>query len=358
MTAGITFEVAQDVRLRPVRRGPRPLLGPRLTALLSGETAAKSMEIQELTARWEDLSGGGRIVEDASGDPSIKAPEPSKVGQQSHLDRLMTIHRATATRARRPILPEPASVDHREVRRELRAAAVEHVFALRIPTRRQLVKAADQRVDDEVTRRIALRNIAHAEDQAEADQWWQHLCDGHATFAFNRLLTAFEASDLPATVTAVADRAAHMVMSIDTAEMLIGQREPVRSGQAGVSLAIMSPGRRNKLYVQAMSSGIVGVAAHALAVVPGIDIVNIAVVGLTHATGPAVLAMAALPRAAVLPAGKDVPIIDDLVLAAQRGSVRMTLNRDSLEDAPRPLDNKTTSVAGILAAVEESRNVD
>lgn len=348
MAAGIVFDVAHDVRLQPVRRGPRPLLGPRLTTLLSGDTAARIIEIQEMTATWEDLAGGGRT----SSPAASSSADASSFGQQAQLDRLMTVHRIPLDRARRPIVPEPTPVDPRVVRRELRAAAVEHVMRLRLGTRKKLLKEADRRVKDEVARRVDLRTLAHAEDQAEADQWWQHLCDGHAQFAFSRLLTTFEGRDLPAAVTAVGDRVANVVLSIDTTEMLIGQREPPKGGAGSISLAIMNEGRRNKLYVKALCAGIVAVAAHVLAVVPGIDTVNVAVVGLTQPGGPAVLAMAALPRPAVLPAGKDLPIIDDLFLAAQRGSVRLTLERSTLEDAPQPLDPQSPSVAAVLDAIE------
>lgn len=349
MTAGVVFDVAADVRLRPIRKGHRPLLGPGLTTLLSGSTASTIMEIQELTAAWEDLSGGGRT---SRFDPALDSRDTTAFGQQAHLDRLTALHRVPVTRAVRPILAEPAPVDPRRVRHELRSAAVEHVMALRVPTRRRLQRAADQRVSEEVARRIELRALAHSQDQAEADQWWQHLCDGHAKFSFSRLVTAFDGSDLPAAVTAVADRTAHVVMSIDTAEMLIGQREPSRAGASGLSLAIMNESRRNKLYLKAMCAGMVAVAAHTFAVAPGIDTVNVATVGLTQPTGPCVLAMAAMPRSAVLPAGKDRPAIDDLFLEAQRGTLRLALERTSVDDAPQPLDERLPSVQAVLDAID------
>lgn len=338
------FRVAPQLRLRAVHRGPRMLLGPKFVA--TPVAAVADGDDPKIVRQWIELADGGRPRSSATSDTA----DPT-FGQREHLDRLLHCHEVALSRAQRPVIARPPAVDRQAVRRELVRRSVRGVPFWRVTDRRERRRAAREAVDAEVARRQADRDADHAAEQAAADEWWQRLEAGDAPTTLHRLTVAFEQAGLSAVPTDVGDRAAHVAVAVDSPEMLIGQREPTADGQ-GMSLAIMSETRRNKLYVQAVCAGIVAVAAEVFAVAPGIDEVRVAVVAPSPPHGPAVLAITAMSRDVVLPDGKDRAAVDDLIRAAQQGRLQLTLERTGLADAPRPLDPEIAAVRALLDATE------
>jgi hypothetical protein len=110
----------------------------------------------------------------------------------------------------------------------------------------------------------------------------------------------------------------------------------------------MSKTRRHDLYIQAIGSAILAVAAETFAVVPGIERVAVAVVEPAYPAGPAVIALAELDRDLVLPDGHDRPAIDDLLLAADRGDATLVLQRVGMAKAPGPLSDTDPDVRMVL----------
>lgn len=387
MAVTVGFHIARDVRLRAIRRGSRSPFGPRLTYVRqiddgadvsdpavgqrdgadtdslddadlphTGSPSADSDQAGDdtqpvmlprnpLTEQYHQLSGGGRA------EPAVIEGADAWLGSQRYLDRLLAMHQSPHHRAQPPILPQPPAINRTHVRQQLRQESVDGVPAWRLMTRLKARKDADLLLADELEHRQQQQDQDHAAAQQAADDWWQRLLDADLAVVRDRLLTAFAANELPAVPTAVTDRVAHIVIGVDTAEMLIGEREPIRNGTAAMSLAIMSQGKRNKLYVQAICTLMLTVAAECFAVAPGIETVSLAVAAPTRPTGPAVLALADLPRAYVLPEGADMPPDDNLIEAAQRGQVRLILERSDIDDAPQPLDAERQAVAAVLDAL-------
>ena len=349
MGYGVGFRVAPGLRLRATRRGPRVSIGPRIARMhLGGGQPAVSAGRGPFTV-WSTLSGGGHTGSghDGRGRASRKKADAWQ-SQRAHLDRLLHAHTRPVTRATRPVLPPPAPVTASHVRRELRREAVAEMPWWHLSRRRRARAAADAQVDAEVTRRRQRAAEDHAAQQAAADRWWQALLDADETTVLARLETAYHAHAMPATPVAVTDRAAHLVVPVDTPERLIGKREPAHTDLGNLSFAIMPKTRRHDLYIQAIGSAILAVAAETFAVVPGIERVSIAVVEPAYPAGPAVIALANLDRHRVLPDGHDRPAIDDLQLAADRGDATLVLQRVGMAKAPGPLSDDDPDVRMVL----------
>jgi hypothetical protein len=346
---GVGFRVAPGVRLRATRRGPRVSLGPRIARLhVGGGTSAVSAGSGPLTV-WSTLSGGGHTSTGPSGTDR-KAAEWSTV--RDHLDGLLEAHTAPVERARRPIADPPQPVDRRAVRHDLRSAARDGLAWWQLGARRRAHAAADARLDDEVTRRQQLADRVAADAQADADAWWQRLLANDPQVVTTHLERALADHAMPATVTAVEDDRAHLVIPVLPPEELVGVREPTLTDKGNLSLARMTKTRRHELYQAAIGSAMLAVAAEAFALAPGLAAVDLAVVDPAHLGGPAVLRLAELPRASVLPDGADRPVIDDVVLAATRGEVTLVQDRGARVGALRPLDDEDPDVRALLDVLE------
>ncbi|MEX0953199.1 MAG: hypothetical protein WDZ26_05155 [Nitriliruptoraceae bacterium] len=367
MAGGVDFRVAPDVRLLLRRRGPRSPFGPglqrrptpvTLDELLDLDGSASSWtsgaprrpadqpDIDEPSVReWQQLSGGGLAASHHGGATD------EWIGHEAHLQRLLSAHTVPVIRAQRPVLTPPAPVSRALVREQVRRDATHDIPAWHVRGRMLALRDAEDNVDAQVQVEQAHLDSEHATRQAAADTWWQRLCDAEPIATMDQLNQGFERDVVPAGPTAVEGDTAHVVMAVDTAEMLIGRREPSTRDQRSVSVAIMNESRRNRLYVQALCAGVLQVAAVSFALVPGIRRLEIAVVGVTRPGGPAVLMLAGLPRDVVLPDGIDRPAIAELVASAQQGRIRLVLERSGLDDGPKPLSTRTPGVQAALDAI-------
>lgn len=349
MGYGVGFRVAPGLRLRATKRGPRVSIGPRIARLhLGGGQPAASAGRGPFTV-WTTLSGGGHTVpeHDRRGRASARKAD-AWLSQRAHLDRLLQAHTQPVTRAARPVLAPTAPVTSSQVRRELRREAVAGIPWWHLGRRRRARSSAAAQVDGEVTRRRRHAAQDHAARQAAADRWWQALLDADEETVLARLEIAYTDHAMPATPVAVTDRTAHLVVPVDTPERLIGKREPAHTDLGNLSLAVMSKTRRHELYIQAIGSAILAVAAETFAVAPGIERVTVAVVEPAHPAGPAVIALATLDRELVLPDGHDRPNIHDLAVAADRGDAILVLQRVGMAKAPGPLEDTDPDVRMVL----------
>ncbi len=365
MAGGVDFRVAPDVRLLLRRRGPRSPFGPGLEPRPASATLEELLHPEDVASvddsargplpehtidepsvrEWQGLSGGGLVVTNNAhaGDPWI--------GDEAHLKRLLTAHTLPVARSQRPVLAPPPPVSRAQVRAQVRRDATHDIPPWRLRRRVLALRDAESDVDAEVRITQARIDAEHAARQAAADIWWQRLCDAEPIATMDQLSQGFERGVLPAGPTAVEGHTAHVVMAVDTAEMLVGRREPSTRDASDVSIAIMNVSRRNRLYVQALCAGVLQVAATSFSLVPGIRRVEIAVVGVTRPGGPAVLMLAGLPRDVVLPDGIDRAAITDLFASAQQGRIRLVLERSGLDDGPKPLDPRTPAVRAALDAI-------
>lgn len=349
MGYGVGFRVAPGLRLRATRRGPRVSIGPRIARMhLGGGQPAVSAGRGPITV-WSTLSGGGHTGPGHVGQGRGSARKADAwQSQRAHLDRLLHAHAQPVTRATRPVLPSAARVTTPQVRRELRRDASADIPWWHLRRRRRARAAADAQVDGEVARRRRRAAQDRAAEQAAADRWWQALLDAEEDTVLARLETAFQDHAIPATPVAIIEHTAHLVVPVDTPERLIGKREPTHTDLGNLSLAVMSKTRRHDLYIQAIGSAILAVAAETFAVVPSIERVTVAVVEPAYPAGPAVIVLADLDRGVVLPDGHDRPAIDDLLLAADRGDATLVLHRVGMARAPGPLPDTDPDVQMVL----------
>jgi hypothetical protein len=346
---GFSFRAAPGLRLRATRRGPRVSLGPRIARIHVGSGRADPSAEHVRSAEWSELSAGGHAP-----SPRPGGGRKAKVwhDQRSHLDALLTAHETEITRAQPPELPQPPPVEPRHVRRELRRRSTAEIPRLRVRAWLEARRDADQQVDAEVTHRQREQADAHAARQAEAETWWEALLANVEPVVIEHLHRCFDAHEIGATATAVGDATAYLVVPVDTPERLIGKREPTVTAEGKHKLPIMSKPRRHELYVQAIGSAILAVAAETFAVAPGIEAIEVAVVEPAHPAGPAVIALCELRRATVLPEGAERAVVTDLDVAAEEGQVRLVLERSGQARAPSPLSRDDPSVDTILSILE------
>ena len=350
MAFGVGFRVAPNVRLRASRRGPRVSLGPRIARVhLGGGTPAVSAGSGPVTV-WQTLSGGGHAP-----------PARGRAGQRTtaewnsvrdHLDQLLGQHHREVTHARRPVVPTPAPVRRRDVRRDLRREAAEGTPWWRPDARRRAWREADGRLDAEVAARTAHRAEQHQQAQAAADAWWAALLANDPDTVMGRLEAAFTEHELPGAATAVVGSTAHVAMSVLPLERLIGPREPAITDAGNLSLARVTKTRRHELYQGAISSAVIAVAAEALATCPGLEAVDVAVLCPEQLGGPAVLLLAELPRASVLPHGWTRPVTSTLSELADRGHATLVQDRGRRVGALRPLGDEDPDVRALLDALD------
>lgn len=246
---------------------------------------------------WKTLSADGSS---GRGSRAGVSGRPDKAQDwddaRSGLDALLTVHQGDWPLACPPILPDPALPSRSEVRGRLRRAAVEDLpwwnLAVRTRARREVARDIDRALDHEVARIRA----DHAQEQADADRWWQALLANDPDVVADQLETAYADNLLAAVPAAIVDDVAHVAMTADRPEHLVGEREPTVTGKGNLSLAKMTKTRRNELYGQAVVSSILAVAAETFAVAPGITRIELAVVQPDADDGPAVIALAELDR--------------------------------------------------------------
>lgn len=298
MGFGVGFRVARGLRFRVTRRGPRLSLGPRIARVhVGGGRSAVSTGAGPVTL-WHTLSGGGGRP--GGGAPRGASKEQAWQQARAHLDRLLHAHEQTWDLATRPLVDQPSPVDGDAVRRELRREAVAGLPWWRLAARGRARKEADTRVDAVVVDRQAELDAAHASQQATADRWWRLLCDNDPDTVAERLDRAYEDNVLTATVAAVEDATAHVVVTADRPEVLVGEREPTWTDKGNLSLARMTRTRRNELYGQAVVATMLAVACESFAVTPSLQRAEVAVVQPDADDGPAVIALAEFDREAVL----------------------------------------------------------
>lgn len=294
MGFGVGFRVADGLRFRVTRRGPRVSLGPRIARVhVGGGRAAVSTGAGPVTL-WHTLSGGGATSRPGRSDPADKALAWEQA--RSHLDRLLHAHEDRWDLATRPFLAAPSPVDRGEVRAELRRQAVHGLPWWHLLGRRRARQDADARVDEVVATRQAELDTAHDSAQEAADRWWRALCDNDPDTVADRLDRAFADNALTATVAEVDGDTAHVVVTADRPEVLVGEREPTHTDKGNLSLARMTKTRRNELYGQAVVATMLAVACESFAVAPGLAHAEVAVVQPDADDGPAVIALSAFDR--------------------------------------------------------------
>ena len=351
MALGVGFRVAPGVRLRAGRRGPRLSLGPRIARVhVGGGTPSVSTGRGPVTV-WHTLSGGGHQPPPRSGGKrSRKAEEWASV--RNHLDALLSQHERPVTHAQPPVVPEPAPVDRRALRRELRQQQRGSLPWYRLSERRAARRRADDALPAALEQRRAQRRAEHAAEQAAADAWWRALTTNDPDTVLARLEGAFSHQELPAVPTAVEGSTAHVVISVLPVEQLIGPREPKLTEAGNLSLARMTKTRRHELYQAAVGSAVIAIAAEAFATCPGITTLDIAVLCPAQVGGPAVLLLAELPRDAVLPGEVTQPVASSLTELAAEQRAKLVLDRGSRIGAWRPLDDQDADVRELLDALD------
>lgn len=349
MNYGFGFHAVSNLRLSVTRRGPRVSIGPRIATIRGGgERAGRSAEAGSWSA-WSQLAGGGRATPSTT---TQRGEVDVWQGQRSHLDALLARHEATVVHATPPEVPQAEPVDAKDVRRDLRRSATDDIPLVRMRSWLSARRAAERTADAEVARRQQQQDVTHQDRQQAANAWWGQLLDNDEVVVLDQLQRAFERDELPATPVAVTDATIHLVVSADTPDRLIGKREPTLEDDGTHTMAIMSKPHRHELYVQAICSAILAVATESFAVAPGLDDAEVAVVAPGHPAGPAVIALCALSRDVVLPDGAERAAIDDLPLAAERGQVRLVMERYGQARAPRPLPPEDPSVERLLDILE------
>ena len=347
MAFGVGFRVAPGVRLRAGRRGPRLSLGPRIARVhVGGGTPSVSTGRGPVTV-WHTLSGGGHQPPAAAGrTPSRKEQEWASV--RNHLDALLSRHEQPVTHATPPVVPEPAEIDRRQVRRELRAQQRAGTPWFKLGERQAARRRADAALPLVLEQREAERRAAHAAEQQEAAAWWRSLVANDPDTVIARLEDAFATQQLPATPTAVEGDTAHIAVSVLPVEQLIGPREPTLTEAGNLSLARMTKTRRHELYQAAIGSAVIAIAAEAFATCPGITTLDVAVVCPEELGGPAVLLLAELPRQAVLPGDAQQPVASSLTELAAAERAKLVVDRGSRIGAWRPLDREHDDVRDLL----------
>lgn len=350
---GIGFHVAPGIRLRTTRRGPRVVIGPRIVRVeLESGPAGPGDPV--IVSPAPPTGGPVAPVRGRSSHRRIDAFQ----GQRAHLDELVRAHERTVVRAVRPRVAPPTPVSSRRVWRSLRRDEMTGIPVWHLAARRRARARADEKLAAELERRGDQAAAQHGRDRAAAERWWQGLIDADEPTVLAGLDAAFTARDLPAAAVGVTGRTAHVIVTADTPERLIGRRGPRATpadatGDEQGSLPIMARSRRHDLYVQAIGSALLAVAAETFAAAPGLDRTLMAVLAPGYPAGPAVIALAALDRSAVLPDGHDRSAIDDLLGAVKAGQATLRLERAGMARAPRPLyPEDDPVVCRVLAAVE------
>lgn len=298
MGFGAGFRVARGLRFRVTRRGPRVSLGPRISRIhLGGGTPAVSTGAGPITL-WHTLSGGGSTSGDRA--PTGSSKEDAWQQARSHLDRLLHVHEDRWQLAKRPVVEPPVPVDRSAVRRELRREATSDVPWWNLAARRRARRRAASRVPQVTAERQAEVDASHAAAQEAADHWWRLLNANDPETVTDRLERAFADNVLPAAVAAVEDETAHVVVTAERPEVMVGEREPTLTHKGNLSLARMTKTRRNELYGQAVVATMLATACEAFAVAPGLHRAEVAVLQPDADDGPAVIALAEFDRDEVL----------------------------------------------------------
>jgi len=346
----VGFRVAPNVRLRATRRGPRVSMGPRIARVhLGGGTPAVSAGQGPVTV-WQTLSGGGHAPPPRGRASHRKAAEWNSV--RDHLDQLLGQHHREVTHAQPPEVPAPTPIRRRDVRRDLRRRAAAGTPWWRLDARRRAWRGADDALDAEVAARRAHRVEQHRDEQAAADAWWAALLANDPETVMDRLDAAFAEHELPSVATAVVGATAHVVVSVLPLERLIGPREPKTTEAGNLSLKRVTKTRRHELYQGAIGSAVIAVAAEAFATCPGLEAVDVAVLCPEQLGGPAVLLLAELPRASVLPHGAPRPVTSTLSELADRGHATVVQDRGRRVGALRPLSDEDPDVRALLDVLD------
>ena len=348
---GVGFRVAPGVRLRASRRGPRLSLGPRIARVHLGSGNPTVSAGRGSVTLWHTLSGGGHPPDARpEGKRSRKAEAWSSV--RNHLDTLLSRHEQPVTHARPPVVPEPSAIDRRAIRRELRRQQRGSLPWYRLGERSAARRRADDELPAALEQRQAERQAEHTTEQAEADAWWRALTANDPDTVLARIEHAFAEQGIPAAPTAVEGSTAHIVVSVQPVEQLIGPREPKLTEAGNLSLARMTKTRRHELYQAAVGSAVIAIVAEVLATCPGIMAVDVAVVCPEQLGGPAVLLLAELPRDAVLPGDTERPVASSLTALATEQRASIVVDRGSRIGAWRPLDEQDADVRELLDALD------
>ena len=350
MALGVGFRVAPGVRLRATRRGPRVSLGPRIARVhLGGGSPAVSAGKGPITV-WSTLAGGGHLPPSPARTRGQKADDWADV--RSHLDGLLSAHTEPVERTRAPQAPVPTPVRRGTVRRQLLADAMASIAWWQLRSRWRAIRNVERGLDEALDAARRAQRSEHADRQAAADAWWQHLLANDPDIVTDHVEHGLRSHAMPATVTAVDGSSIHLALSVLEPDHLIGMREPTITDKGNLSLARMTKTRRHELYEAAISSAVVAAAAEAFALAPGIETVDAAVVAPRHIGGPAVLMLVELPRLLVLPDGADRPASSDLVRAADAGLATLVRDKGVRIGALRALDPEDPDVAMLLDVLD------
>jgi hypothetical protein len=255
--------------------------------------------------------------------------------------------------AARPVVPAPPPADRRDIRRRLRQEATAPVPWWNLVAWWHARAGADAGVDAAVAARQAVIDAGHADQQRDADRWWQQLCDNDPDVVTDRLERDFADNVVPAAVAEVAGATAHLLLTADRPERLIGDREPRFTDKGNLSLAKMTQTRRNQLYGEAVAASILAVACEAFALAPSLTHVEVAVLQPDGDDGPAVIGLADLVRDEVLETDEATARVRRPVDAALGDATIVTRaggRTGRLQPLPREEDE---AVAMLLDTIDE-----
>jgi hypothetical protein len=332
------------VRLTASRRGPWRPIGPRVRRV-----GSDGSDHDPVLDWFGELSGGGRRTP-VTERPAGGRRDDGYVDVEAQQEHLTGLHRAEIDLARPPVVPPrargaPQPAAAAEPGETTGESAPDQVGArglLRgLRTRRRGGGAPDAGL-----RARATGTAAHRGLQVHADRWWRQLHDNDPRTVRHRLELAFALSGFGAAVAGVQVGVASLVLGVAPVDVMVGRWQRPSEGER---LARLTVPERHRLHATMIRSGLVALAAEAVAVAPGLTEVRCAVVQADHPEGrPAVLALAVLTRDDVLSEDVRERLVDG---AAAPGRSRIRLAPIGSGGALAPLDRDLPAVARVLDAL-------
>lgn len=307
------------------------------------EATAPDGEITEVI----DLAGGGVDLVERLATQAPSAPRSSKQADweavKAHHEAITRSDAFAVPAARHPRLPMPAPPHPGHIRRDLESQATAQLARWAAFARWRARRAVRRSVDAAVRHRAPSHYRTYREAQERADLWWRHLESNDAETVRLRLTDAL--GDVAA-VTSVRGATASIVVATPDAETLVGEREATHTKSGNISVRKVSKTRRNEIFHEALWARAVTTAAQALAVAPGLEGVNVALV----TPGPSILAMMSLTRGQVFAVEGTPRPAAALANLADTGEVPAALVVKGRTRAVTPLTTSHTEAVGALEA--------
>ena len=180
--------------------------------------------------------------------------------------------------ASKPILSGPEAVNRQQVKARLTAEALEGIGALKFAERRAAKKAAQERLDAEVTAEEVRRAEQTAETQRAWDGFWEQLQANDPDAVLPTLEQAFEDNEAPAAAVSCLEDRVNLVMRWSPIDDVVSERKAAVTPTGKPTIKKRTKKEREELYLEAMCSHALVTAKEAFAVAPRIDRVGVAVV--------------------------------------------------------------------------------